>query len=1161
MATIPASALDSGGESADDREHRLGEVIAGYLEDLEAGRRPDRTALLARYPDLAAELASFLTNREHLERLTAPLRADRFDVEPRALLPFTANGIPRQERPETEPGIARVPDAPAGFEGRVGYFGDYELVEIIAEGGMGVVFKARQVSLDRVLALKMVRAGRFATPDDVQRFHLEAEAAAQLDHPHIVPIHEIGEHDGHHYFSMKLVEGGSLSAHVGLYAGHPRAAAALVATVARAVHYAHQRGILHRDLKPANILLSARPGLPPEHWVPLVADFGLAKREGSQAAGPTRSGSIVGTPGYMAPEQAGGTRAAITTAVDVHALGAILYELLTGRPPFRAGTVLETLRLVREEEPPRPRTIDPRIDRDLETIALKCLEKVPCRRYASAEALADELDRWLAGRPIQARPASAPERLVKWARRRPTLAALLLVGIVAISASALAIGGLLAWNHESQRRHRVEEYYVKSDRERERLKDDDYFHRILAAQQAMADHDPDKARRLLEECPTAMRGWEWRHLMHRLRSEVRVLLGHTAFVCASEYTPVGREVRCEGDVLPGSVWAESNNAPAAHLAGSIDPAMRHIRGLDGTAYGLALDRSGKLLATAGAEGLVRVWNVVTGKMTHLVRAHSGWVVGVAFSPDGLRLATAGEDAMVRIWDIGPRSGESGLLLQDLTGHEGPVFGVAFSPDGSRVASAGSDGTVQIWEPARGRDSVSVLRGHKGEVTSVAFHPDGARLASGGADRYVRIWDLSNDDERSSFHAKTTQRINALAFHPDGKRLAVGGHDRSVAIWDVARNQPLIDYPGHSGPVLYVGFSPGGNVLASASQDATIKLWNPDSEPGMRTFRVEPAKAAVGESASREDRWPAQSPRWVGGVAFAPAGNELAAAGTEQAVAEWDALGDLKRLLRGGPGPMIAVAYRPDGLGLAAAGTDRTVRIWNLGGGREPSTIADHLEGFASLAYSPDGRMLATGGGDPVEVIQFPRGKGDRPESDDRTIRLWDPTTGQEIRSLRKHVGSVHSLAFNPDGTRLASAGSDRVIRIWDPHSGRVLANLEGHTGSVFALAFRPDGSQLASAGFDGAIWIWDIASSRPTRKLKGHTNWVLGLAFSADGERLASAGADQTVRLWDPARGREALTLHGPLDRVHGVAFNPDGDLLAAASADGLVRVWEARMP
>ncbi len=1150
MASIPADAPGSRRESDDDHEHRLNEVIAGYLEDLEAGRQPDRPALMARHPDLAAELASFFANQEHLGQLTAPLRGRRSVGDTPAVVPFHMIAPNGEERPEDEPGGPRVAD-------RVGYFGDYELVELIAEGGMGVVFKARQVSLDRMLALKIVRSGRFATADDLQRFFLEAAAAAHLDHPNIVPIYEIGEHEGHHYFSMKLVEGGSLADHVGRLAVAPRAAARLVATVARAVHYAHQRGILHRDLKPANILLAARPGEPPERWTPLVADFGLAKRvQDQQAAGLTKSGSIVGTPGYMAPEQVAGPREAITTSADIHALGAILYELLTGRPPFRAETVLETLRLVREEEPIRPRVLDPGIDRDLETVALKCLEKVPSRRYASAAALADDLELWLEDKPIHARPARSPERLVKWARRRPAIAALLLVGLVAVAATALAVAGLFAWNRESGRRLQAEHHLDLTVHQNERIREDDYFHRILAADQALANHDPDGAGRLLDGCPPALRGWEWRHLTRRLHSELAILQGRSGLLCATEFTPSGREGRVSSDGLPGSLWG-----PAVRTI-SPGSGTGRMQGQDGTAYGLTFDRSGTRLATAGAAGIIKVWDVVSGTMTHLIRAPGGWASGVAFSPDGARLATAGEDGIVRIWDIGPESGPDGRLLDERIGHDGPVFGVAFRADGARVASAGSDGTVRVWDPSSpGTESVAVLRGHEGEVMTVAFHPDATRIASGGADRSVRIWDLRSNSELATIPAGTAHRINAVAYSPDGARLAVGSHDRSVAIWDAATFRRLIDYPGHSGPVLYVGFSPRGDVLASAGQDATIKLWDAESEPGMQQLRVEPARQPSGSGAKPGARWPAESPRWVGGVAFSPTDGDLAAAGTESVVATWDANGHLKRLFRGGWGPMIGVAHRPDGLQLATIGAGRMVRLWDLGGSRSPLDISDWSELFSSLAYRPDGRMLATGGGIPPEVIQLPRDKWSPPEHDGRTIRLWNPADGHQIRALHGHIGSVHALAFTPQGDRLASAGADGKVRIWDPDSGRLLETLEGHSGSVFALAYSPDGRRLASAGFDRDIRIWDTVSRRLVRTLSGHANWVLGLAFAPDRERLASAGADQTVRLWDTAHGRAVLTLHGPRDRVHGVAFSPDGGRLAAASADGFVRVWEAGPP
>jgi serine/threonine protein kinase/Tfp pilus assembly protein PilF len=408
--------MDNGRRERPDHDQLLDDVVVAYLEAVETGQAPDPPQWLARYPDLAAELAEFFADQQQVKRWTEPLRAVASGATPAA-------ADPNRTTPEGTRAAAVPP---------LGSFGDYELLEEIARGGMGVVFKARQISLNRTVALKMILAGEFASPAEVQRFHTEAENAAVLDHPSIVPIYEVGEHGGQHYFSMKLIEGGNLAQHLNRFAGDPRTAARLLATAARAVHHAHQHGILHRDLKPANILLDA-------DGQPHVTDFGLAKRFAGDS-GLTQSGAIVGTPSYVAPEQAA-ARKDLTTAADVYSLGAILYELLTGRPPFRAETPMDTLLQVMEREPARPRVLNPQLARDLETVCLKCLHKEPGRRYGSAEALADDLERFLAGEPIRARRVALWERGRKWMRRRPAAAAL--VAVTALAALGLVTSGLL----------------------------------------------------------------------------------------------------------------------------------------------------------------------------------------------------------------------------------------------------------------------------------------------------------------------------------------------------------------------------------------------------------------------------------------------------------------------------------------------------------------------------------------------------------------------------------------------------------------------------------------------------------------------------------------------------------------------------------------------
>ncbi len=411
--------------SPSERDERLERILAAYVHAVEAGTAPDRAELLKQYPDLAADLGSFFRNRDAMEHIAQPIKEQS---------PALAETIGASETPNTGVGTT------------LRYFGDYELVKEIARGGMGVVYRAKQVSLNRIVAVKMILAGQLASEADVERFKTEAEAAAGLDHPNIVPIYEVGEHEGQHYFSMKFVEGQSLAQHLANGLPTNPEAATLLHVCAQAVYHAHERGVIHRDLKPANILLQARtkeagPAAPLAgsggkpalaDYEPVISDFGLAKQTG-RGQGLTANSHVLGTPAFMPPEQAAGAGKTIGPAADVYSLGAVLYALLTGRPPFQAGTVMDTLLQVIDQDPVPPSQLNPKTARDLETICLKCLEKRPERRYASARELAEDLERFLNYEPIHARPINLLRKAGVWFKRRPwRVTAAAVLGVLAV---------------------------------------------------------------------------------------------------------------------------------------------------------------------------------------------------------------------------------------------------------------------------------------------------------------------------------------------------------------------------------------------------------------------------------------------------------------------------------------------------------------------------------------------------------------------------------------------------------------------------------------------------------------------------------------------------------------------------------------------------------
>jgi serine/threonine protein kinase/WD40 repeat protein/tetratricopeptide (TPR) repeat protein len=1000
----------------------------------------------------------------------------------------------------------------------------YQLLGEIGRGGTGIVYKARDEQLNRLVALKLIRGETAVGSSGAARFRAEAEAVARFQHPHIVQIFEIGQHEGLPYLALEYVGGGNLQQRI---AGKPQdaaAAARLVETVARAIHYAHERGVIHRDLKPANVLLVPHPralparrdektrtahdagerssarslrtthleasltGLSFENcdFTPKIADFGLAKLQ-EEEQGLTLTGTILGTPSYMAPEQALGGNGQITTATDVHALGTILYEILTGHPPFMGSTPLSTLEQVRKQEPMPPSKLQRRVPRDLETICLKCLEKEPKKRYASALDVAEDLRRFLEHRPIQARRARRSERFLRWCRREPgkagLLATLLLVLIGGIS------GIVTQWLRAEHEARNEKEARGRAERAEEDARNNLYLSLIAQARLEWRLNNVGAAERLLEHCEPARRGWEW-HYLHGINHANLFGMPREGYtlITSVTFSPDGRHLAFTG-------WSHQAN-----------------RGQE-------------------APATVEIWDVWTGQpCATLAVPQQPW--RLSYSPDG-RLLAVSTGSKVILWDS----------ERATPAREWNINGTAiFSPlpvAGQVILATGDRDAVVFWDPLTGNE----IRRFPSPGGRVIFSADGNLLAISGP-QAVEVRATATGKEVCRLPHGSADAIGrrfpfypeegpALAFSADGKQLAVA--TMPVRLWDVPTGQPLHHFAGHDGEVLGIDFTPNGRQVATAGIDGTIRLWDAGSGSERLLLRGHASRASC--------------------VAFHPDSWALASGGRQPGdVRLWD----LTRPSEYEPLPnasAIALAFHSGSrlqlLSILGRLQARDVVSGDVTQGKLLEVAQRWLTPATVAAFSSDGRRLAT------------------VANDEHTIKVWDTTDGRELTALHGLSAIVASVALNEDGRRVAgfSLGASRAVRVWDTATGRFLnAYLPAAAPNrvLFgAVALSPDGRRVAfgdhPAGEEQAqVRVFDLDADREVIAFPTRDARIVSLSFSADGHLLAAgdmSNKDSQVFVWDTRTGHRLHKedLEGPAFRV---AFSPDQQRLAGLDREQL-SIWD----
>ena len=1127
------------------REALLVELVLVGLEYAHTSPRP--------------KIGSDTTNADGCSPQTAPTGRPANGAQPSPVTP-----------PTDDPGTQAIPHSPPRI------LGGYELLDELGRGGMGVVYRARQINVDRMVALKIIKDSRFECTNDarcavlLERFRTETKAASRLDGENIATVYDVGQFEDAPYFAMRLVEGVSLGALVQAGPLPADRATRYLVPIARTIAKLHRTGVVHRDLKPSNILIETVTDKP------ILTDFGLAKLTDDEQ-NVTLSDEGFGSPPYMAPEQVLHATS-VTGAADIYSLGATLYHLLTGRPPFQAGTLPEIARQIVFCEVVPPRQLNASIPRDLETICLKCLEKDEPRRYATADGLADDLQRFLDHRPIVARRIGKIGRAWKWSRRNPSWAILAIILFVLLNVSTVAYTVL------TYREGIAAELADKSGEEMRRIRSDELFDRSQFAGGENSQHAlPWLIAGLKLDADTPRE----RTTRQRIRSvldhgaALTQLYCHDGPVMCAQFGPDGDRLLTGCADRSARIWSVATGACRQSFAH--DAPVRHAE----------FNHRGNLAATAADDGTVQLWTLETGQKHGPALAHPGHLRFARFSPDDEFLVTASSDEHVRVW----RTSDASLhTVIDVGDSEPPVLSVALSPDGIHGASAAGNSCARLWNLRTGAFSPVELR-PSGEITSLRFSPDGTLIATGSGDGVAKVWEtatghlvreyphssavkhvdwvadpvgvITATDDTVHFWPQDAARaaavvvvhsgLKTIEVDPTGAAVLTTGDDRTARLWDLRNGRPLGGPYLHAGEIAGAHFSADGTSVVTYSADGTARIWN--GREHWRRSRIDEISNVVASMASSD-------------------GRSILVRGTEQDVGVFQVDdSEVDHDVFTHIDTIVAACISPDGSRVSAADANGNVVVWNRGTEKVQFGPVHHAHAVRALAFSPGNNVLAAGDSEGnVTVYEMASSKPAQ------SFKLSSEVTGLTFSAsgdyllatglvsaqlaLLNHanelelslsrpveLGSdIRGARFGPDGRFAVIYGATNRVVLWNISGGsRTVLHT---TSAVNDICFMKNSSEFLTSGQDGTAEIWRTVDGTPIHhRMKCSSPLVLG-AFSPDGQTVALSGDDCTARVWQVSDGRPVTIPLTHTDRIRHLQF-VDSERLLTLTERGEVRIFD----